>query len=440
MNYKDQPKILVLYVFHIYNDRVKHFLKNVVFRDENIQFMIICNDLSFSLKDIPEHIIFLKRENKGYDFGAWSYGLLHNNIYKHFEHFIFINSSVIGPFLSLQNNSKKWPYLYIDLLKNNIKLIGSTINTKFFPHVQSYFFVMNKQTLEFLIKKRIFDLEYFTKTFIETIKDKEILMSKLIIKNNWNIGSLMKKYENIDFTKEKFNTNICTDIMLQKFYDRKLWNQYDFVFIKGNRIKLQNYEKINILTRTGNRPNYFHVLKESILTQNYPNIRHIKSNDNPKCKYLDNEIDVIYVKKGSKNTFYNLYLNNLLQNVNEGWIIILDDDCKIIHDKAIENIAKVCSNSKPNEVIIYQNKIHEKGTVLPINKHMIHNIILAGYIDMCCFCFHYTLFQDIKFTDKRMGDYYFLDEIKKSKKYNFKFSNIPVGIWANYDGAKDGVN
>jgi hypothetical protein len=37
-------KILVLYVFHIYNDRVKHFLDNSVFDDENVDFLIISND------------------------------------------------------------------------------------------------------------------------------------------------------------------------------------------------------------------------------------------------------------------------------------------------------------------------------------------------------------------------------------------------------------
>lgn len=438
---KEKKKILILYVFHIYNDRVKDFFKNVIFKSDDIKFMIVCNNLSFSSKEIPANAMFIKRENKGYDFGAWSYGLLKDDIYKQFDHFIFINSSVIGPFLSLQNTLKySWPYLYIDLLKNNIKLAGSTINTKTFPHVQSYFFVMNKDTLEFLIEKKIFDLHTFTKTFIQTIKEKEILMSKLIIENGWNIGSFMKDYKDTDFTKTKFDPNVCTDIMLQNIYNKNKWNQYDFIFIKGNRIRVRKYEKINILTRTGNRHNYFKNLKESILKQNYPNIRHIKSNDNTKCTYLDDETDVISVEKGKKNTFYNLYLNTLLENVNEGWVIILDDDCKLTNEKSIENIAEVCKNSKPNEVIIYKNKIHQDGKILPFDKHMLDKKFVVGYIDMCCFCFHHTVFKDIKFTDKRMGDYFFLDQIKKSNKFNFKYSNIPVGIWANYNGAKSGKN
>ena len=54
---------------------------------------------------------------------------------------------------------------------------------------------------------------------------------------------------------------------------------------------------MNILTRSGNRPIYFKILKNSILAQSYPHIRHIISNDNPSCKYLDVEKYVYAVSK-----------------------------------------------------------------------------------------------------------------------------------------------
>ena len=37
-------KLLVLYVFHIYNDRVNHFIKNCIFNDENVDFILISNN------------------------------------------------------------------------------------------------------------------------------------------------------------------------------------------------------------------------------------------------------------------------------------------------------------------------------------------------------------------------------------------------------------
>lgn len=200
--------------------------------------------------------------------------------------------------------------------------------------------------------------------------------------------------------------------------------------------------KINILTRTGNREKYFSVLKKSILEQTYiDNIRHLKSNDNLNCKYLENESDVFIVKpesKTSNNAFYNLYLNELSKNINEGWVIILDDDSKLIDNTFIEKLASVCQKSDEKDVIIYQSKIVSK--VLPFKNEMLHKKIIIGKIDMACFCFHYSLFKDIKFDDRKCGDYNFLKKIKDSKKFNIRFLNLPVGIWANYDGPKLGKN
>ena len=50
---------------------------------------------------------------------------------------------------------------------------------------------------------------------------------------------------------------------------------------------------INILTRTGKRPKNFKIMEESIFSQTYKNIRHIKSCDNPNCNYLNNSNDVV---------------------------------------------------------------------------------------------------------------------------------------------------
>ncbi len=37
-------KVLVLYVFHEYDDNVKIFLNNCIFKDNNIDFMVIANN------------------------------------------------------------------------------------------------------------------------------------------------------------------------------------------------------------------------------------------------------------------------------------------------------------------------------------------------------------------------------------------------------------
>ena len=98
---------------------------------------------------------------------------------------------------------------------------------------------MDKNTLEYLIQCDIFSLNYVN-TFNDAIFKKEVLMSRKIIENGWNIGSLLPYYHGIDFcfkekTPDSYNIKFLNDIMYNQ-YKNELWNEYDLVFIKGNRI------------------------------------------------------------------------------------------------------------------------------------------------------------------------------------------------------------
>ena len=199
---------------------------------------------------------------------------------------------------------------------------------------------------------------------------------------------------------------------------------------------------INILTRTGRRPIFFKRLEDSINSQTYKHIKHIKSCDNPGCNYLNKSKDVVNVvsDKSAGEAFYNIYLNTLIDTVNEGWIIILDDDSKLVDHNFLEALANECKISNKNDVLIYNIKIHKGGAILPNATS-----IKSGRIDMACFCFHSSISKDLRFDGRTRGDYNFLDKIKNSNNYNFKFLNdeesgkeIPIGIWANYEGAKNG--
>ena len=237
-------KILVLYVFHIFNERVKHFIENCIFKDENVDFIIISNDKTNKL-EVPQNVKTLFRENIGYDFGGWSDALLKNDLYKDYEKFIFVNSSVIGPFIR-PYCKKNWVEIYLNGLQENVKLFGSTINTINQPltlsHVQSYMFTMDKTTLEYLIDCEIFSMTNYAKTFEDAIYEKEILMSRKILEKNWNIGCLFSHYKNVDFTfknkkPEEYNIHFLNDIMYP-CYRNTLWTEYELVFIKGNRINI----------------------------------------------------------------------------------------------------------------------------------------------------------------------------------------------------------
>jgi hypothetical protein len=191
--------------------------------------------------------------------------------------------------------------------------------------------------------------------------------------------------------------------------------------------------RINILTRSGIRKDYFQRLKQSIVDQTYKNVRHIASCDNPNCDFLQDE-EVVYVEKqpNKGKCFYNLYLNKLANRVEDGWVIILDDDSKLIDQNFLLKLANICSSTIKNKIIIYKAKYHKR--VLPPQPK-----IIRGKIDMCCFCVHHSVFKDIKFDARCGGDFNFLNKIRQSKKYSMKFCDkLPLGIHANYDGPKLG--
>jgi hypothetical protein len=244
-------KILVSYVFHEYNERVEMFIQNAIFKDESVDFLIICNNEDLVLNNIPDYVKMINRPNIGWDFGGWSYGLLTDDLYKKYDAFIFVNSTVIGPFLPLYYTGK-WTDIFINGLSETVKLFGSTINSSYanvcdpiiYSHIQSYIFSMDRVALEYLINEEIFSITNYAKNFTEAVIYKEIKMSRKIISNNWNIGCLMTLYKDIDFRfKEKgpshYKITFLKDIVTQEDYNKNILNCYEVAFTKGNRITLK---------------------------------------------------------------------------------------------------------------------------------------------------------------------------------------------------------
>lgn len=196
---------------------------------------------------------------------------------------------------------------------------------------------------------------------------------------------------------------------------------------------------INILTRTGNRDTCFDKLSNSINDQTFKNIRHLKSNDNTNCKFLEGHNDVFIVEKGKKFNHhhcpYNEYINELIDKVEEGWIMVLDDDAIFSDKDFINNLV--------NEIKKYDKKAFIFDTLIGESKRKLPNLdedtdlnkIGYGNFDMSCFVFHSSL-KPKKFTDVCGGDYIMLKNLLNIT--DVKYIKIPTGIWANYKGGKGG--
>ena len=229
-------RTLVVYVLHEYNILVKNFIKNAIFQDENVDFVIVCNNHSVMFP-VPSYVSLIYRENKGHDFGAWSEGLLKRK--KEYDYYICVNSTANGPF-----TKDKWTDIYTKGLTNDVRLFGSTINCctgpwcKLYPqywsgpHVQTYIFSMTHETLLYLSAEGIFSLTEHTTDKIQTVFEKEIGLSKKILDKGWNIGCLMHMYKRVNFRTE--NSDWLDDVMMSQ-YENIYWTREELVFIKGNR-------------------------------------------------------------------------------------------------------------------------------------------------------------------------------------------------------------
>jgi len=233
-------KTLVIYVYHTYNDRVRNFIKNAIFLDRNIDFMIINNDCNVPIT-LPDYVMYFKTTNLPNDFDMWSKGLLYNNLYKDYDSFIFVNSSAMGPYLPSYFKGK-WTDVFIEGLTDSVKLFGCTINTgkndpEVSSYLQSYVFSLDLEALTFLISKEIFSLSSY---LVDNDSTKEFKMSRHIIENNWNIGCMMEYYKDLDFrflaSRPSDYKPFLGDVMIAKNFSEKLFgNFYELIFVNGTQ-------------------------------------------------------------------------------------------------------------------------------------------------------------------------------------------------------------
>jgi hypothetical protein len=223
---------------------VHHFIQKAIFLSDTVDFIVIANNRNLPIQNltIPDYVKVYERENVGYDFGGWSFALSKTDL-QAYTHFIFANSSIVGPFL--KDTSIKWTDIFVRALYlYDVKIIGPTINAILhfkeqnysMAHVQSYLFCIDRNILELLIKHEIFSVTNVAKTFFNAIFDKEVKMSMIVRSFGFNIGCFVPEYKGFDFTfQNKTKKLLYSDIMFP-MYRNVHWNEYDLVFIKGNRV------------------------------------------------------------------------------------------------------------------------------------------------------------------------------------------------------------
>tara|TARA_R110000787_G_scaffold102000_1_gene207759 strand:- start:61 stop:660 length:600 start_codon:yes stop_codon:yes gene_type:complete len=166
---------------------------------------------------------------------------------------------------------------------------------------------------------------------------------------------------------------------------------------------------INVLTRTNKRPQSFRRCVDSINSQTYKNINHIVSVHNKESyeyaiKYCDN---VVMIKEEIGNTQYgnnyepyNLYVNRLIDEVKEGYIMFLDDDDFFTSRNSLK---KVVPYLEKDVLLTWLVDCAKK--VIPDKGALSAPVLIPTCITASSFIFHYTHKWAAKWDAVRGADY-----------------------------------
>lgn len=231
--------------------------------------------------------------------------------------------------------------------------------------------------------------------------------------------------------------NTCNSDILKKTYYYNLKNEIKTINTLCKSISFVEKEnKIHIIVRTHLREVNFNNVINSIIKQDYKNyIIHI---------VYDHEDSLIYIKKylkihtitnnvlhkverrSDKIVFFDLYCNDIKEQINDGWIMFLDDDNCFIHNCCL----KLINNFMRNTNIVVWYFLRPDKIIKPNLSSLKY-----GDIDNCSYIFHHSIKNSGHFGDFYGSDFTFIAKLisKHSAKlinytlvltqYNDKISN-----------------
>lgn len=254
-------RTLVVYVYgkthELAQENLEYFIYTAINSTHDADYYIILQQINNVTVDekqlpiLPSNAHYLQHENRCFDIGT--VGLfLTTNIHDRtkYKYFIFLNSSIRGPFIVSYYDSDIWYTIFTRRLNDQIKLVGCTINCEVFPHVQSYLWALDLQGLNLLLNDTTV-LACYT-DIGGTIHRSEIGASRVIINAGFGIDCLMKKYQNVDFRVEE--NRRCNNITNPTYanVDGLSLDPFEVVFVKikesfpqykQNRERVGTYEK-----------------------------------------------------------------------------------------------------------------------------------------------------------------------------------------------------
>ena len=252
----DSNKTLIVYHFfhkdESYLENLQHFLL-MGYTTQNDYCILIAGETHAALPQ-ASNIKYIKVENINNDYGGYCQLFSdHLTEIDQYEYYIFINSSVRGPFL-LPGSNETWLEKYLQKLDAHTGLVGGTIcildpkqyhsiryrkkwggNSS--THIQTMSYGMHKDTLRYLISSGFYDKKPKLPKD-EVIEDYEIRLSQLVLEKSLNLKCLLPEYNQVNYVAPHQDINIRSvagdPCAIHSYFGRTL-SPFEAMFVKTNR-------------------------------------------------------------------------------------------------------------------------------------------------------------------------------------------------------------
>jgi hypothetical protein len=164
---------------------------------------------------------------------------------------------------------------------------------------------------------------------------------------------------------------------------------------------------------------YFKRLTEIIKNQSYKNVNLIISSDTAFTGvYIIAEgltpTPVKQLFRTVEQTFpWNLYLNQLMEDVKDGWILFIDDDDMYAHRHSLKRI--VANLPDENSMLVWQMRFPD-GRLVPDAEYIGLLPFVRKQIAMPCFAFHSKWKNAVRFDGQRAGDFRVANQLQRFLK------------------------
>jgi hypothetical protein len=249
-------KTCVIYHYHRVDASHEHNFLSLFLQGylEHVDFYVVTTSEEILNQPAPPNVKYIYHENKNNDYGGYAHAINNIILMEEYEFFIFVNSSVRGPYIPSYVNSD-WTLAFTRHLEGDVGLVGASINISppnlpisilfkerhggsgSCSHVQSMVFAIAKPQLKLLVENGFFSKKEFLSKD-ELVVDYEINLSQSIIRSGLNIKCMLPEYNKIDYRlpHQDINpTSLNGDPYFENCYFGRTIHPYESLFVKTNR-------------------------------------------------------------------------------------------------------------------------------------------------------------------------------------------------------------